>query len=46
MAKLTYVCHELLACCPDVFGESCAEHHHLLMVGCCTEYFLDVAAHV
>jgi hypothetical protein len=42
----THVRHELFASCSNIFRQRSAEHHDLLVVGRCTENFLDVAAHV
>lgn len=44
--KGAYAGHELFARLPDGLRQCGAEHHHLLVVGCCTENFLNVAAHV
>jgi hypothetical protein len=44
--NLTHICHEFLASCSDILRQSCTEHHDLLVVRCCSENFLHVAAHV
>jgi len=43
---LTDICHELFASSPDILRQCRTEHHYLLVVGRCSENFLDVAAHV
>lgn len=42
----TYIGHELFASNTDILGQCGTEHHHLLVVGCNSEDFLNIAAHV
>lgn len=44
--RTTYISHEFLARYPDVLRQRSTEHHYLLVMGCCAEDFLNVAAHV
>jgi hypothetical protein len=43
---ITYICHEFLACCPNLLRKSGAEHHDLFVVWGRPENFLNIAAHV
>ena len=43
---LHYLIHEFLADWTNILGQSGAEHHDLLLVGCGFEHFLYITTHV